>query len=123
MYRIKLLGFIIWGIPFLASFFLWDPVANGPSISGEWFTAIMWVSLAVGFTIAAMKLFRKETKKSAQKTAFLAGWTWWIQLAALDLIVLVLLLGMDLSMWYSLIVSYLSVPILTIGIGAIVAKR
>ena len=123
MTRIKLLGLIVWGIPFLVSVLVWDAKINAPSISGPWFNGLMGLSLAVGFSIAALKLFRKETKKTVQKTAMLAGFTWYLQLVSMDLLVLVLLFGMPITDWYPMILVYSSIPVLTIAIGGMLAKR
>ena len=49
-----LLGLVVWVIPFLASFFVWDVKANAPSVSAAWFYAIMGVTGAIGFATLLM---------------------------------------------------------------------
>ena len=113
-----LLGLIVWGVPFLASFFVWDVKTNAPSLSAAWFYAVMGVTGAIGFVIAAYYQF-KDVKKDTVKEGWMTGITWYIELVLLDLIVLVMLMGMTLPDYYHLLLSYINPLILAVAIGYI----
>jgi hypothetical protein len=98
-----LLGLVVWAIPFLASFFVWDVKASAPSIDVAWFYALMGVTGAIGFSIAAYYQF--------------TGIIWYVELILLDLICLVGLLGMTLTGYYHLLLTYLTPLILCVTIG------
>jgi hypothetical protein len=113
-----LLGFIVWLIPFLSSFFVWDVKANAPSIDVAWFYALMSVTGAIGFSIAAYYQFKDRTKGTVKE-----GWTtgiiWYLELITLDLIFLVGLFGMALTDYYHLLLTYASPLIFCVAIGYI----
>ncbi len=113
-----LLGLIAWAVPFLASFFVWDVTTNAPSVSAAWFYALMSVTGALGFAIAAYLQF-KNIHKDTVRQGWRTGITWYIELSALDLIVLVGLFGMAMTDYYHLLITYLTPMILCIAIGYI----
>jgi hypothetical protein len=113
-----LLGFIAWAIPFLSSFFVWNIKTNAPFVSAAWFYALMSVAGAVGFAIAAYYQFRNVSKDTV-KEGWTTGITWYVELVLLDLIFLVGLLGMTLTDYYHLILTYLTPLILCIAVGYI----
>lgn len=111
-------GFMIWIIPFVVSFFIWDVEANAPSVSGEIFSAIMFLALSIGFAIAAYKTFGKQ-KKVGPKEGLRVGLIWFIELLILDLIVLVGVFGMAMADYYIMFLSYLSIAVLATAVGYI----
>lgn len=113
-----LLGVIAWAVPFVASFFVWDVNANAPSVSAVWFYALMSITGAIGFAVAAYLQF-KNIRKDTVRQGFLTGITWYIELSALDLIVLVGLFGMTMTDYYHLLITYLTPMILCIAVGYI----
>lgn len=113
-----LLGLIAWAVPFLASFFVWDVNANAPAVSYAWFYALMSVAAALGFAVAAYLQFR-NARKDTVRQGWLTGITWYIELSALDLIILVGLFGMAMTDYYHLLVTYLAPMILCIAVGYI----
>lgn len=113
-----LLGLIIWVIPFLASFFVWDMKANAPSVSAAWFYALMSVTGAIGLAIGAYYYF-KNIRKDTVKEGWITGITWYVELALLDLIFLVLLFGMTFADYSHLLLTYASPLVITIAIGYI----
>ena len=114
-----LLGLVIWAIPFITSFFIWDVEANGPSVSWAWFSAIMAFTWSIGFGIAAYNYFRKVSKKEAVKEGWTTGITWFLELVILDFLVLVGLLGMAMADLYPIAVTYLGTMVTSIVIGNI----
>jgi hypothetical protein len=116
-----LLGLIIWAVPFIAAMFVWDIKANAVRISMDWFSALMSFTGAVGFAIAAFLWFR-DVKKNAVKEGWMAGITWYIELLLLDLIVLVGLFRMAMADYYSMLLTYLNVLVLSAAVGYIIKK-
>jgi len=116
--RILSLGFVVWVIPFIVSCLVWDTVANAPKCSVEWFYALMAFSGAIGFAIGAVSYF-KDIKTDAVKESWIVGVIWYLELCALDLIVLVGAFGMSLSMYVHLLLTYLNTLILTVTVGYI----
>jgi hypothetical protein len=119
--KIILLGLIIWGLPFLTSFLVWDLEANTARIEMAWFSALMAFTWAVGFAIAACIYFRSVSENYVAE-----GWTtgivWYIELLALDLITLVALFNMPLTDFYPMLLTYLNSVVLSASIGYILNK-
>jgi hypothetical protein len=116
-----LLGLMAWAIPFLSSFFVWDVKANAPSIDLAWFYALMSVTGAIGFSIAAYYQF-KDADRDAVKRGWTTGIIWYVELILLDLVFLVGLLGMTMTAYYHLLLTYLTPLILCVMIGYIKKK-
>lgn len=113
-----LLGFVIWLVPFVVSFFVWDVEAGGPSIPQDWFSGLMMVSLAIGFGIAAHYWFREfKGKKDIVAFAWLTGFVWFVELILLDTIFLVGVFGNSTSVLGPISLAYLGVWILTGTMG------
>ena len=119
--KLVLLGILIWLIPFILSWFVWDVEANAPSVSFGLFNAIMAFGWSIGFAIALVVYF-KGMKKNQYKEGLTAGITWYIVLVAMDLIVLVGALGMALSDWYYMFLTYLNTLLLTVVVGKLLSK-
>ncbi len=119
--RSLLLGLIIWAIPFFSSFFVWDVEANAPTISYDWFSSLMAVMWAIGFTIA-IYLWIKNTKQITFKKGLSTGITWYIELVLLDLLFLVTLFGMSIQEFYPMILLYLNSLIIISGISFSIEK-
>jgi len=116
-----LLGLIVWAVPFLSSFFVWDVKANAPSVSAAWFYALMSVTGAIGLAIAAYYKFRNAdgVKEDPVKEGWTTGMIWYAELTLLDLIFLVGLFGMTLADYSHLLLTYLTPLILCVAIGYI----
>jgi len=110
-----LLGLIVWVIPFLSSFFVWDVKANAPSIDIAWFYALMSLTGILGFSIAAYYQFKDN--KNPIKNGWITGITWYLELILLDFIFLVLLFNMSLSSYSHLLMTYLTPLVLCVLIG------
>lgn len=120
--KLILLGLLIWVIPFFVSIFIWDPVAQAPSIAMSWFNAFMALSWSIGIVIA-LSIYFKGDHKDYAKAGITAGITWYLSLLILDLIILVGLLGMPLEDWYPMILTYLNTAIITITVGYILCRK
>jgi len=117
-----LLGLIIWAVPFIVSFFVWDVENNMPIFGMAWFNAIMAAFFAIGFVIAAFLYFR-DVKEGIVKDGWITGITWFIELLILDFLVLVLLFGMTIPEYLPMIITYLNALILSVGIGYLRAAK
>ena len=111
-----LLGFVVWVIPFIVSFFVWNPKINAPSVSEAWFYALMGVAGALSFAIAAYYQFKDISNETVTK-GWATGIIWYIELVLLDLIFLVGLLGMTFAAYSHLLLAYLNPLILCVLIG------
>lgn len=116
--KILLLGLIIWIIPFLSSFFVWDITTNAPTVSMEWFNALMAFTWAIGFSIAVIIYFSK-IKKDSVKEGWTTGILWYVELLVLDLVFLVGLFQMQLANYFPMVLTYLNTAIITVVIGYI----
>ena len=117
--KILLLGLIIWVIPFVASVLVWDTETGIPKVSYPWFYALIAITGAIGFAIAACLYFR-NVQDSPVKEATVTGVVWYVEMLILDLIVLVMLFGMTFSDYSHLILSYLNVLVLSILVGYVI---
>jgi len=117
-FKIILLGLIIWAIPFVTSFFVWDVEAGIPTVGVPWFNALMAFTWAVGFAIAACVYFRK-VKKDTVREGWTTGIIWYIELLVLDLIVLVGFFHMAIIGYYPLLLTYLNAVAISSAIGYI----
>jgi glycerol-3-phosphate acyltransferase PlsY len=113
-----LLGLIVWIIPFLSSFFVWDVKINAPSIDLAWFYALMSFTGAIGFSIAAYYQFR-GVKSDSIRMGWITGLVWYVELLVLDLLFLVCLFGMTMSSYAHLLLTYLTPLVLSVAIGYI----
>ncbi|MBW2999022.1 hypothetical protein KY321_05780 [Candidatus Woesearchaeota archaeon] len=116
-----LLGLLIWAVPFFGSFFVWDFENNIPLISMNWLNALTAFFWAIAFGIAACIYFRK-IKKNAEKEGWKTGFFWYIELVALDFLVLVGAFKMPIGDFYPVFLTYMNVLIITIAIGHIKKK-
>jgi hypothetical protein len=112
--RRLLLGLLVWGLPFIGSFFVWDTENGGPSISAPWFYAIMAVLGAIGLAIAAF-LFLKV--KQPKECVIGTGVLWYLESLLLDALFLVVLFGMTWAEYSHLFVTYLTIPVFMILIA------
>jgi len=118
--RRLLLGAIIWIIPFLGSFFVWDTKTGGPGVSAPWFYALMGLLGAISFSIAVYFFLKVKQPKIC---VIGTGFVWYLELLLLDAIFLVGLLGMTWPDYLHLTVTYLNVPALMLLIANIKSKN
>jgi hypothetical protein len=111
-----LLGLVIWIIPFITSFFVWDTKANGPSIDVAWFYALMSLTGAIALAIAVYGRFM-GVKKDAIKDGWITGIIWYVECILLDFVFLVVLLGMSMNSFAHLLLTYLTPFIVSVTVG------
>ena len=120
--KIPLLGLMIWFIPFIVvgiSFAIFD-------IHDEAVRELMLVSavkslfLTLGLALALYVVYR-DKGQDYKRTAWTAGITWYAILVLLDLVVLIVLLGLDFELWLPSIFSYSMVAIIPVIVGYLLA--
>ena len=115
-----LLGFLSWLLPFLASFFFYDPAAARMTIDNDFFKSIMVVFSALVGTLLLVKYF-SCMEKDYVKEGLVAGTAWAVMNWALDFIVLVPMMHVEAPAYFmSIGLRYLVVPIVAVGMGAVI---
>jgi len=116
-HMLALFGFLAWLLPFIASFFFFDPQAGRMTIDNAFFKSIMVVvGVAIG-TILFVKYF-DTVKKDYVKEGLVAGFVWAAMSWILDFIVLVPMMKVDTPTYFmSIGMLYLSMPIIAVGMG------
>lgn len=121
--KIGLLGLMIWGITFIAGgfvFVVFGAEAGGPLVETEWMTGIQAFFLAIGLALALFLVYRGK-EQDYKRTAWEAGITWYVIILLMDLIALIGLLGLELELWFPLILIDSSVAIIPIVVGYLLA--
>jgi len=113
-----LFGFLAWLVPFVASFFFFDPNAGRMTIDVGFFKSIMVVFGVLVGTLLLVKYF-DCVKKDYAKEGLVAGTVWAVMSWVLDFVVLVPMMKVDTPAYFmSIGMLYLSMPIIAVGMGA-----
>jgi len=116
-HMLVLFGFLAWLIPFLCSFFFFDPQAGRMTIDSAFFKSIMVVVGVVVGTLLFVKYF-DCVKKDYVKEGLVAGAVWAVMSWALDFVILVPMMKVDTPTYFmSIGMLYLSMPIIAVGMG------
>ena len=121
--KIVLLGLMIWGITFIAGFFIFfifGAEADGPTVEVEWINGIRAFFLAIGLATALFLVYRGNGQ-DYKRTAWEAGIAWYVIILLMNLIVLIGLIGLELELWFPLILIDSSVAIIPIVVGYLLA--
>ncbi len=142
--KIGLLGLMMWAITFtsgLFTFVIFGSEESGPS-TGEhspsieehspateehelsadmwWANGIKALFLGIGLALALLLVYR-DKRQNYRRTAWEAGIAWYVILLLMDLIVLFGLLGLELELWFPLILVDSIVVIIPIVVGYLLA--
>lgn len=110
-------GFLTWLLPFVASFFFYDPSASRMTINNDFFKSIMVVFSALVGTLLLVKYF-DSVKKDYVKEGLIAGLAWAAMNWVLDFVVLVPMMKVDTPTYFmSIGLRYLMAPIIAVGMG------
>ena len=121
--KIVLLGLMIWGIKFIIGGSIFATAGeDGPSIGVWWINGIEAFFLVVGLALALFLVYR-DKEQNYKRTAWEAGIAWYAILLLMDLIVLIGLLGLELELWFPLILLQFKVLIIPIVIGYLLAAK
>ena len=121
--KIILLGFMIWGITFIAGLFIFaifGAEIDGPPIEALWINGISAFFLGIGLALALFLVYR-DKGQDYKRTAWEAGIAWYVILLLMNLIVVVGLFGVKLELWFPLILSDSTVLIIPIVVGYLLA--
>ena len=121
--KIVLLGLMIWVITFIAGAFIFIVVgaeAGGPTVETEWINGIRAFFLAIGLATALFLVYRGKGQ-DYKRTAWEAGIAWYVIILSMNLIVLIGLIGLELELWFPLILIDSSVAIIPIVVGYLLA--
>ncbi len=121
--KIVLLGLMIWGITFIAGFFIFSifgAEADGPLVEVEWINGIRAFFLAIGLALALFLVYRGNGQ-DYKRTAWEVGIAWYVIILLMNLIVLIGLLRLELELWFPLILIDSSVLIIPIVVGYLLA--
>ena len=121
--KIVLLGLMIWVITFIAGafiFIVFGAEAGGPLVETEWINGIRAFFLAIGLATALFLVYRAKGQ-DYKRTAWEAGITWYVIILLMNLIVLIGLIGLELELWFPLILIDFTVAIIPIVVGYLLA--
>jgi len=121
--KIVLLGLMIWVITFIAGafiFIVFGAEAGGPLVETEWINGIRAFFLAIGLATALFLVYRGNGQEY-KRTAWEAGIAWYVIILLMNLIVLIGLIGLELELWFPLILIDSSVAIIPIVVGYLMA--
>lgn len=149
--KIALLGLMMWAITFTSGYFSFavfgaedsdhateeqDHATEEQDLSTEdhspdtedhasetdslWTYGIKALFSGIALALALLLIYR-DKRQNYRRTAWEAGITWYVMLLLLDLIVLFGLLGLDIALWFPLILINSIVVIITIVVGYLLA--
>ena len=142
--KIALLGLMMWVITFTSGFFtfvIFGSEESGPSTEEHspsieehipeteehalstdmwWTNGIKALFLGISLALALLLVYR-DKRQNYKRTAWEAGIAWYLILLLMDLIVLFGLLGLELELWFPLILVDSIVVIIPIVVGYLLA--
>ena len=121
--KILLLGFMIWVIKFMVGGFIFATAGEEVLLNTYgllWFNGIEAFFVVIGLALALFLVYR-DKGQNYKRTAWEAGIAWYVILLMMDLILLVGLLGLELALWFPLILSDFKVVIIPIVVGYLLA--
>ncbi len=119
--KIIFFGFLSWLIPFLVSIPLYPQ--GQPVLDVQVVKSILVVVGGLVGVVLALRYFR-NVKGGFAKEGLVLGASWFAINCVLDILVLVLLFGMDFTAWAGQIgIRYLLIPIITTGMGMAMELR
>lgn len=116
-----LLGGLIWIIPLITSFIVWNYETNQPIIGGKWFNSLMFFTFIVALCISLALWFRKYPKsdfKELIKTSLI----WFLQLSFLDFVILVQVFKTPLEDYFPILLTYITVVPIIYVISKIIER-
>ena len=119
--KIVLLGLMIWVFKFIAGGIGFAIVGeDASSIEIIWIMGVEAFVVVIGLTFALFLVYR-DKGQDYKRTAWEAGISWYAIILLMDLIVLIGLLGLELELWFPLILLQFKVLIIPIVVGYLLA--
>jgi uncharacterized membrane protein YpjA len=119
--KIILLGFLIWLIPFVVSFFIYPLKTSGNPL----FESIMPLVLTI-ITVLMVCTYLKSIQKEFVKESILIGVTWFLINVIIDLIMFLPVSPMQMTLndyMADIGITYLIIPVITMGMGYLVKSQ
>ena len=112
---------MIWAIKFIVGGAIFGTAGeDGPSIGVWWINGIEAFFVVIGLALALFLVYR-DKGQNYKRTAWEAGIAWYVILLLMDLIVLVVLFGLELELWFPLILLNFKVLIIPIVVCYLLA--
>ena len=119
--KIILLGLMIWVIKFIVGGAIFATAGeHGPSIGEGWIYGIQGFFVVIGLALALFLVYR-EKGQDYKRIAWEAGIAWYVIVLLMDLIVLIGLLGLELDLWFPLVLLEFKILIIPIVVGYLLA--
>jgi len=120
--KIFLFGAVIWVVPFVASFLIFDVETKNFIIDEMFYKSIMIVGSSLIGVILLVNYF-KVIDKNYVREGIVVGLSWFIINILLDVIFLLPMAQMDFGIYFQQIgMRYLIMPIISTGMGYIARK-
>ncbi len=121
--KIVLLGLMVWAITFMAGFIVFvvfGAEAGGPLVETEWINGIRALFLAIGLALGLFLLYRGN-RQGYKRVGWEAGIAWYVIILLMNLITLVGFIGLELALWFPLILIDSTVLIIPVVVGHLLA--
>ena len=119
--KIVLLGLMIWVFKFIAGGIGFAIVGeDASSIEIIWIMGVEAFVVVIGLALALLLVYRGK-EQNYKRTAWEAGIAWYAIILLMDLVVLIGLLGLELELWFPLILLQFKVLIIPIVVGYLLA--
>lgn len=118
--KLILLGFFVWLIPFIVSFFMYPLKTAGNPL----FESVMPVIITL-ITVVLVGLYLKNTEGDLLREGILIGVVWFLISVMIDLFLFLPPSPMQMSItgyFMDIGITYLIIPIITIGMGYLTGK-
>lgn len=119
--KIVLLGFFVWLIPFIVSFFIYSLKTAGNPL----FESIMPVIITL-ITVVLAGIYLKNVEGDLLREGILIGVVWFLMSVIIDLFLFLPPSPMQMSItdyFMDIGITYLIMPIITIGMGYLTEKK
>ena len=116
--QIVLLGLMIWVLRFMAGGIGFTP---GVSLTFTQILGLEVFSVTIGLALALFLVFR-DKRQNYKRTGWEAGIAWYVILLLMDLILIIGLIGLQIELWYPLILFHFQVVIIPIVVGYLLAE-
>lgn len=119
--KVILLGFFVWLVPFIVSFFMYPLKTTGNPL----FESVMPVIITL-ITVVLAGIYLKNAEGDLLREGILIGVIWFLMSVIIDLFLFLPPNPMQMSItgyFTDIGITYLIIPIITIGMGYLTGKK
>ena len=119
--KVILLGFFVWLVPFIVSFFMYPLKTTGNPL----FESVMPVIITL-ITVVLAGIYLKNAEGDLLREGILIGVIWFLMSVIIDLFLFLPPSPMQMSItgyFTDIGITYLIIPIITIGMGYLTGKK